>query len=387
MKVIYDGMGDKLPIKMWIDDIEEGAMKQAANLSRLPFAFKHIAIMPDCHQGYGMPIGGVLATKDYIIPNAVGVDIGCGMRTVKTYIQNMPDGMLKRIMQKVRDIIPVGFNHNKEDNRKAMPPAVGDLPVVSQEYIKAMKQIGTLGGGNHFIEFQRGLDGCIWIMIHSGSRNLGYKVAQYYNNRAKVMNRYWISSVPKEWDLAFLPVDSFDGKRYISEMNYCIEFAKANREVMMSKIKEILISECGEVDFEKELDVAHNYVRLESHFGQNVWVHRKGATSAKFNELGIIPGSQGTKSYIVVGMGNKESFESCSHGAGRKMSRSEARRSLDLVEEKALLDKQGIIHAIRDESDLDESPSAYKDIEVVMHNQKDLIKVVEELVPLAVIKG
>ena len=387
MKVIYDGIGDKLPIKMWIDDIEEGAMKQAANLSRLPFAFKHIAIMPDCHQGYGMPIGGVLATKDYIIPNAVGVDIGCGMRTVKTCIQNMPDGMLKRIMQKVRDIIPVGFNRNKEDNRKAMPPAVGDLPVVSQEYIKAMKQIGTLGGGNHFIEFQRGFDGCIWIMIHSGSRNLGYKVAQYYNNRAKVMNKYWQSSVPKEWDLAFLPVDSFDGKRYISEMNYCIEFAKANREVMMSKIKEILISECGEVDFEKELDVAHNYVRLESHFGQNVWVHRKGATSAKLGELGIIPGSMGSSSFIVEGLGNKESFCSCSHGAGRNLSRTKARETLNLKEEIKRLDKQGIIHGIRNKGNLDEASGAYKDINKVMENQNDLIKIVEKLQPIASIKG
>lgn len=387
MKVIYDGMGDKLPIKMWIDDIEEGAMKQAANSSRLPFAFKHIAIMPDCHQGYGMPIGGVLATKDYIIPNAVGVDIGCGMRSVKSYIQYINSDTLKKIIQKIRETIPVGFNHNKEDNKEAMPPAVGDLPVVSQEYIKAMKQIGTLGGGNHFIEFQRGLDGCIWIMIHSGSRNLGYKVAQYYNNRAKVMNRYWISSVPKEWDLAFLPVDSFDGKRYISEMNYCIEFAKANREVMMSKIKEILISECGEVDFEKELDVAHNYVRLESHFGQNVWVHRKGATSAKLGELGIIPGSMGSSSFIVEGLGNKESFCSCSHGAGRNLSRTKARETLNLEEEIKRLDKQGIIHGIRNKGDLDEASGAYKDINKVMENQNDLIKIVEKLQPIASIKG
>ena len=302
MKVIFNKTDDRLPIKTWLDDIEDGAMEQINNISRLPFAFRHIAIMPDCHQGYGVCIGGVLATKDYIIPNAVGVDISCGMRAVKTNMYYVNSDYLKKAMGKIREEIPVGFKHNEKSNYDAMPSDDNeDLFIIDREYESASKQIGSLGSGNHFAEFQRDTKGFVWIMIHSGSRNLGYKVAKHYNDIAKELNEKWQSKVPKEWDLAFLPVNSEEGQNYLREMNYCVKFAEANRRVMMSKIKDIINTELGLTEFEKDIDVTHNYVRLENHFEKNVWVHRKGAISARLGEIGIIPGSQGTKSYIVEG--------------------------------------------------------------------------------------
>lgn len=373
---------------MWLDDIEEGALGQAKNLANLHFAFKHIAIMPDSHQGYGMPIGGVLATKDVIVPNAVGVDIGCGMCAVRTSLTEIDTETLKKIMGKTREVVPVGFNHHKEI-QYGMPEIEYQaiLPVIDEQWGNARKQLGTLGVGNHFIEIQKGSDGFIWIMIHSGSRNLGLKVAEHYNKIAKELNKKWFSSVDEKVDLAFLPVDSEEGKAYIKEMDYCVDFALANRSLMMERVKGCFYEVSLGVEFDTMINIAHNYASLENHFGKNVWVHRKGATSAKEGEIGIIPGSQGTKSYIVKGLGNKESFMSCSHGAGRKMGRKEAQKSLDLETEIKRLDEQGILHGIRGVKDLDEASGAYKDIDIVMENQKDLVEIVTELTPLGVIKG
>ena len=381
---------NRIPIKMWLNYLEEGAQKQAENLSNLPFAFKHIAIMPDCHQGYGMPIGGVLATEGCIIPNAVGVDIGCGMRALKLNIWDMSTAMLKKIMSEVRELIPVGFKHNEDMNYDELPgfdAMMLKAQVIPDELQSASRQLGTLGGGNHFIEFQLGEDGSVWVMIHSGSRNLGYRVAQHYNAVAKVMNQQWRADVPKHYDLAFLPVNSPDGQNYLMEMNYCIEFAEANRMVMMNKIKDVIRDNIDEPFFKDDIDVIHNYVRQENHFGKNVWVHRKGAISARQGEVGIIPGSQGTASYIVTGAGEKESFMSCSHGAGRKMSRSKAKEKLDLKHEQEALNIRGIVHSVRSVSELDEAPGAYKDIDEVMELQKDLCKITEKLIPIGVIKG
>jgi len=396
MKII----NEKLPIKIWTEDIEDGALEQAKNLANLPFAFKHIAIMPDTHQGFGMPIGGVLATKGVVIPNAVGVDIGCGMCAIKTSLNNIDTETIKKIMEQIRKVIPVGFNKHKENQIEFHDfennLEEGDVPdICLREWENASKSIGTLGGGNHFIEIQKGSDGYIWIMIHSGSRNLGKQVADYYNKLAVELNRKWFSDVPKEWELAFLPVDSEEGQSYIREMNYCVEFALANRELMMDRIKDIFyktdMTRIGiprlSIVFEPMINIAHNYAQLENHFGENVWVHRKGATLATENTIGIIPGSQGTKSYIVKGKGNKESFMSCSHGAGRKMSRTKAIKELDLEKEIKMLDDLGVIHGIRNKEDLDEAPSSYKNIDEVMENQKDLVEILVELTPLAVIKG
>jgi tRNA-splicing ligase RtcB len=348
--------------------------------------------MPDTHQGYGMPIGGVLATRNVIIPNAVGVDIGCGMCAVKTNIEvsRLTRAQLTRIMAGVRSLIPLGFNrHKKQQDESLMPQGynIDEMPIVKREYLAALKQLGTLGGGNHFIELQGSGDGFLWIMVHSGSRNFGLQVAEYYNKKAKKLNEMYYSSVLPKTDLAFLPVESDEAHRYYNEMRYCTEFALANRKLMMERIEQVISSEIGGVLFEPMINIAHNYAAWEVHFGEKVIVHRKGATSAKSGETGIIPGSQGTKSYIVEGLGNPESFMSCSHGAGRVMSRKAAIRDLDLEEEKRKLDTLGIIHSIRGKSDLEEASSAYKDIAQVMDFQRDLVKILVELSPLAVVKG
>lgn len=379
---------ENAPIKLWLDDAEDGAIQQAKNLANLPFIHKHVVLLPDSHQGYGMPIGGVIATKDVIIPHAVGNDIGCGMAAVKTSIQNINTTQLKSIMSRIRELIPVGKNR-----RKIPVPAPSALSclyentIIQQEYKASRYQIGTLGSGNHFIEIQKDKDNFIWIMLHSGSRNLGFKVAQHYNNLAKQHNQQWYSSVPKEYELAFLPLNSKQGEYYSNEMTFCVQFAKENRIYMLNTIMNIFTDYIQDITFENTIDVAHNYASLENHFGKNVFVHRKGATRARKDEIGIIPGSQGTSSYIVKGKGNKDSFESCSHGAGRLMSRTKAKKELSIDKECALLNNLGVIHSIRSIDDLDEAPSAYKDIDIVMQNQTDLVDIITKLTPIAVIKG
>ena len=394
-----------IPIKSWIPEedyySDEGMVEQVENLAKLPFAFHHIALSPDGHLGYGMPIGGVMATKGVVVPNAVGVDIGCGMCAVKTSLTEIDIETLKKIMGEIRKVVPVGFNKHKEEQDNLLMPSNEDgvfrnpdLPTCYSEYINAKKSLGTLGGGNHFIEIQKGSDGHIWIMIHSGSRNLGLKVANHYNKLAEEMNAKMFSEVTKDKQLAFLPLDSEEGKAYLREMQYCVDFALANRKLMMDRIIKVffdvgLISQkeakCNYLS--EMINIAHNYAKLENHFGQNVMVHRKGATLADENTIGIIPGSQGTKSYIVKGLGNKDSFNSCSHGAGRKLGRKKAIAELDLEKEIKILDDAGVIHGVRNKNDLDESVSCYKDIDIVMENQKDLVEILVELKPLAVIKG
>lgn len=382
---------EKLPIKLWLDDIDPGALEQARNLANFPFLFRHVAVMPDAHQGYGMPIGGVMATSEVVIPNAVGVDIGCGMCAVRTSLSSISTEQLKQVLTGIRRTVPLGFEHHKKkQNPRLMPKADGlleDLPVVAREYQAALTQLGTLGGGNHFIEIQKGDDGRIWLMIHSGSRNLGFKVANYYNHLAMELNRQSGSNIPTNWQLAYLPVSSAAAQAYLREMRYCVEFALANRRMMMERVKDALLAVAAPVFFEPMINIAHNYAAMEFHFDRHVLVHRKGATSAREGEIGIIPGSQGSPSYIVKGKGNPESFESCSHGAGRKMGRKQAQRQLDLTREKKRLDDQGIIHAVRSTRDLDEAPGAYKEIDEVIDNQLDLVEVLVALRPLAVIKG
>ncbi len=378
MKVITT---EKIPIKMWLEDIEDGALQQAKDLANLPFAFKHIAIMPDSHQGYGMPIGGVMATIGNVVPNAVGVDIGCGMTAIKSDLEDLFEYDLKVIMGKIREVIPVGFNHNKENQNWEGFDNAPDIEIIQQELSSARKQLGTLGGGNHFIEIQKGDDGFIWIMIHSGSRNFGLKTAKAYNEKAKDFCQQWFSSIPN-LDLAFLPMATIEAREYLEAMNFCLDFAYQNRENMLYKIMDIV----GENYFPNcEINIHHNYAVMEHHFNHNVLVHRKGATKATEGLKGIIPGSMGTSSYIVEGLGNPESFYSCSHGAGRKMGRKEAIRTLNLEEEQSKM--EGIIGKPRSQSELEEAPGAYKDIDIVMENQKELVKILVKLKPLAVIKG
>ena len=388
-KVIFT---EKVPIKLWLDDPDENSLNQVKNLANLPFAFSHVCLMPDAHMGYGMPIGGVLAAENVIVPNAVGVDIGCGMCAVKTNLQanELPQAKLRNLLDDIKKLIPLGFDHHKERQSEDLMPEnfnMDEMTIVKEEYSSALTQLGTLGGGNHFIEIQKDSENHIWIMVHSGSRNIGLKVAEYYNNSAKQLNALWHTTVNPKADLAYLPFESDEAQRYYNEMNYCVAFAFANRKLMMTRIQSVFADLVRNIRFEPLINIAHNYAAWEEHFGKKVVVHRKGATSARLGETGIIPGSQGTKSYIVEGLGNPESFMSCSHGAGRIMSRNQAIKNLNLEEEINKLNKQGILHAIKTRRDLEEAASAYKNIEKVMNFQKDLVTIKHELSPLAVIKG
>lgn len=381
------------PVKIWTNEVEETAMEQITNLASLPFLFHHLAIMPDVHAGMGMPIGGVLATVDAVIPNAVGVDIGCGMCAVKSNwkVADIDKDVLRNtIMSGIREAIPVGFaHHDKAQDEQFMPSGydISSMTVVSEEYESAKTQIGTLGGGNHFIELQRDEDGYLWVMIHSGSRNLGKKVCDFYDKKAIALNELWHSEVKSNLRLAFLPKGTPEYEAYWREMNYCVDFALCNRRLMMERIKDVIAGALPGIEFEPMINIAHNYAAIEHHFGSDVIVHRKGATLAREGVTGIIPGSQGTASYIVEGLGNPESFCSCSHGSGRVMSRTKAVQTLSLEDEIKRLDDQGIVHAIRTEKDLEEAAGAYKDIETVINNELDLVKIKTRLQPVAVVKG
>lgn len=382
-------LGTKLPAKLWLDEVEDSCMSQILALASLPFAYKHIAIMPDAHAGKGMPIGGVLATEDVVIPNAVGVDIGCGMCAVKTNInaEELSQKDLKAIMGYVRNVVPVGFDHQKDAMDESLLPDmdIASMPVLKTKKNAMLKEIGTLGGGNHFIEIQKDVKtGDVWIMLHSGSRHVGLKVAEHYNKIAEKLCRQWYNDFLP--GLAFLPIYDQYGKAYLQEMEFCKQFALANRKLIMTRVMDGFQSVCKDVEFEPIINIPHNYAAWENHFGKDVIVHRKGATRAFGGELGIIPGSMGTHSYIVEGLGNPMSFMSCSHGAGRKLSRSQAFKNLSLQDEIKKMDEQGIIHGMR-RSGLDEAPGAYKDISKVMALQSDLVKPIIELAPLAVIKG
>ncbi len=381
------------PVKIWTSNVEETAMRQIENLTTLPFLHHHLAIMPDVHAGMGMPIGGVLACDGAVIPNAVGVDIGCGMCAVKTNwkASEIPQEVLrKEIMRGIRQRIPLGMDHHEEAQDASFLPEgheIEKMTIVKNRQESIRHEVGTLGGGNHFIELQKDEDDTLWIMLHSGSRNLGARVGAYYNEMAKTLNARWRSVVSPEINLAFLPQGSREFGMYWEEMKYCVDFAFCNRKLMMNRIEEVLADALKGIEFEPMINIAHNYAACENHFGKNVFVHRKGATLAREGVIGIIPGSQGTASYIVEGLGNPDSFCSCSHGAGRVLSRKAAIRTLNMAEEVRQLEAKGIVHAIRCQDDMQEASGAYKDIEEVIANELDLVKVRTRLLPLAVIKG
>ncbi len=381
------------PVKIWTDNVEESAMRQIENLTTLPFLFHHLAIMPDVHTGMGMPIGGVLACEGAVIPNAVGVDIGCGMCAVKTnwkVSEISAEVLRKKIMRGIRKRIPLGREHHKTAQDIAYLPVghdIDSMEIVKRRQIAITKEVGTLGGGNHFIELQKDEKDTLWIMIHSGSRNLGKQVGDYYNKLAAALNKKWHSAVSPDIRLPFLAQGTNEFDMYWKEMNFCIDFALCNRKLMMERIEEVLSDSLPGIEFEPMINIAHNYAAVEHHFGSDVIVHRKGATLAREGVVGIIPGSQGTASYIVEGLGNPESFCSCSHGAGRVLSRTAAIRDLDLREEVERLEAKGIVHAIRSQNDMQEASGAYKDIEEVIANETDLVRVKTRLLPVAVIKG
>ena len=424
MKKIIKNQGS-LPIKIWTDTIEDNALEQASILAKHPALFKQVCLMPDVHAGYGMPIGGVIACRGAVIPNAVGVDQGCGMSAVKTSFRPLEnEGVLTKealrsVFEIIRREIPVGQTCRQvpvetkmlEEHLDASVLKSGDAPSFStsvwshygasktpqNDVYRFYTNLGTLGGGNHFIELQQGSDGHLWIMIHSGSRKFGYECAKYYHDQAVKLNRKWKSAVPTE-DLAFLPTEG-EGEAFVNDLELSLKYALRNRKMMMGICFNILHEHLSRFDIEKleAYDVHHNYAAPEFHYGTNVWVHRKGATRAREGEIGIIPGSMGAKSYIVKGLGNRESFHSCSHGAGRVMGRNEASKKLDAQE--VCDSMEGIVYPEfrknarlskkhkKDVLDLGEAPQAYKNITEVIENQLDLIEPLVELTPLMVVKG
>lgn len=400
-----------IPIKIWtasIDDIEESCLQQAVNLASLPFAVDHIALMPDTHTGKGMPIGGVIACRNAVIPNAVGVDIGCGMAFVQTDIpvrllrETMTGSgeLIKMIIGSVLRNIPVGFKHYS----KPQPSAVLDKAqteigkyTADEELIKYIEEsyysVGTLGGGNHFIEIQEDENGLACIMLHSGSRMFGNMIGQHFNKLANSINEKYFSCVPSSYNLPFLPVDTDEGQRYLNWMHLAMDFAYENRAVMLEKVKAVF-SELAEKfigiipNYSDEVNCHHNYAALENHYGENVWVHRKGAVHAAEGEIAIIPGSMGSNSYIVKGNGNPESFLTSSHGAGRSYSRTGAMERFSVESVMLDLKERNVVLGKNSKKDVpEECRFAYKDIDTVMENQKELTTPIKKLFTVGVVKG
>ena len=404
-----------LPVKSWCADCEEGAVKQAANLARHPALYHHVALMPDAHLGYGMPIGGVVAAENAVIPAAVGVDIGCGMIAAETDIpaERFAEMSLRRAFQeRLKERIPVGegVSHKTAQDWDGFEEYTANNGMRSDLWPTKLDRmnLGTLGGGNHFIELQKTTllrdpgsaaeggrhESKVWLMIHSGSRNLGKRIEEHYHRIAsRLCTRFRVPLADP--DLAFLPIEEKDGHDYFTDMLFALRYAKENRRRMMEAMKETLLEFAPEANFPRTVDIHHNYAACEEHFGKKVFVHRKGATSAKLDEIGVIPGSMGTASYIVRGLGNPESFMSCSHGAGRRMSRAAASTTLTVEECDKAMD--GIVcerwHKYRGfgkakgRLDLSEAPQAYKDIEDVIASERDLVEPLVRLVPLASLKG
>ncbi|MBD5484494.1 MAG: RtcB family protein [Lachnospiraceae bacterium] len=410
MFVIYNDK-TRFPIKVWlsgIDRIEESCIEQAYNLSNLPFLHKWVCLMPDTHTGKGMPIGGVIATKDVIIPNAVGVDIGCGMVFVATDIKyeeirevmvgtaSIMQSMIGNIMRTV----PVGFEKHKQKQESA----VLDLALENMDKYEANPelvhlieegyfQVGTLGGGNHFIELQEDEEGYLCIMIHSGSRHLGKEICDYFHNKARELNSTWYSQVPDAYRLAFLPVHTKEGQQYINWMHLALDYAYENRERMMEQVcgvvKEHIERYAGRmVSFTDQINCHHNYAALENHYDANVWVHRKGATRVRQGERAVIPGAMGSYSYVVEGKGNPESFHTSSHGAGRAYSRTGAMNAFTTEQVMVDLKEQGVVLGKRKKNDVaEECRFAYKDIDEVMAQQTDIVTPVRKLRTVGVVKG
>ena len=411
MKWVKFEDGYSIPVKSWCANCEEGAVKQAANLAHHPALFHHVALMPDAHLGYGMPIGGVVAADNAVIPAAVGVDIGCGMIATETDIPAERFAVMsfrRAFQEKLKTRIPVGegVSHTTTQNWEGFEEYTANNGMRSNLWPSKLDRmnLGTLGGGNHFIELQKStsLDGVgepvggakVWLMIHSGSRNLGKRIEEHYHRIAnRLCTRFHVPLADP--NLAFLPIEEQDGHNYFTDMLFALRYARENRRRMMEAMKETVAEFVPEVNFIRTIDIHHNYAACENHFGKKVFVHRKGATSAKLDEIGVIPGSMGTASYIVRGLGNPESFMSCSHGAGRRMSRIAASTTLTVEECDRAMD--GIVcerwHKYRGFGkakgtlDLSEAPQAYKDIEDVIASERDLVEPLVRLVPLASLKG
>lgn len=390
-------LNEKAPVKIWTNDIEIEAEEQLKRLAQLPFIHRHIAVMPDVHAGKGSTIGTVIATKGAIIPAAVGVDIGCGMSAIKLPFKvDMIIDKLQELRHQIERSVPVGFNKHREANEEAnhyINSTSCKLTAFHTDkeriLLNSSLQLGTLGGGNHFIEVCGDTEGGAWIMLHSGSRNIGKMIADYHINGAKGLMKKYFIDLPDP-DLAYLVQNTTEFNAYINDMNWAQDYAAFNRGLMKKSIlRQISKMFFDDFDIERyndciQVDCHHNYTQIENHFGSNVFVTRKGAVSAREGELGIIPGSMGAKSFIVRGLGNPDSFCSCSHGAGRRMSRTKARATFN---QEDLIKQTENVECRKDTAIIDEIPSAYKNIDEVMDNQSDLVTIEYTLKQLICVKG
>ena len=391
------------PIKAWTRNVpfEEAAKQQLQNIAKMPFIHKWVAVMPDVHLGKGATIGSVIPTIGAVIPAAVGVDLGCGMMAAKTTLKasDLPDS-LELMRHAIEKAVPHGMSLGGRDKG-----SWGDIPAdVLQKWLglsetfktlcekhpwleksNNVRHLGTLGTGNHFIELCLDEADNVWVMLHSGSRGVGNKIGSHFIAQAKKDMERWFINLPDK-DLAYIPEGSEHFSHYVEAVGWAQDFAQANREVMMARTLQAM-REILPMPFSADVEAVnchHNYIRKEQHFGKDVWVTRKGAVSARKGEMGIIPGSMGAKSYIVRGLGNEDSFCSCSHGAGRVMSRAEAKRRISLEEHSKAV---AGVECRKDEDVIDETPAAYKPIEVVMQAQDDLVEIMHTLKQVLCVKG
>lgn len=406
IKRVFQSEDNRVPVKIWTDDIDQNSLNQLNNISKMPFIHKHIAAMPDVHLGKGATIGSVIPTKGAVIPAAVGVDLGCGMMACQLNItaSDLPDN-LRHVREAIERTIPHGRTDNGGRNDRG---AWGNIPDyvanvyedisldniagvllrhtdLITKYTNSVRHLGTLGTGNHFIEICLDENDKVWVMLHSGSRGIGNRIGSYFINLAKKDMKKWFINLP-DVDLAYIPEGAEHFDDYIKAVIWAQVFARKNREIMMRMtIDEISFTLGRELKVEGcAVNCHHNYIAREHHFGANVIVTRKGAIRAGEGDLGIIPGSMGAKSFIVRGKGNAESFHSCSHGAGRKMSRTQARKMF--TAEDLARETEGI-ECPKDEARVDEIPSSYKSIDEVMENQKDLVEIVHTLKQVVNVKG
>ena len=401
MKQVIQDEGAR-PIKIWTDEVEASALTQLKNLSRLPFINSNgVACMPDVHAGIGSTVGTVIATEKAIIPAAVGVDIGCGMNAVRLSLKasDLPDN-LKPLRDEIERRVPLGVGGAHDhmrgiqlemlnekhfdtiDSTIIEPLYKGDVNKFTE---KAASQLGSLGSGNHFIEVCIDENQDVWIMLHSGSRGIGNMIGTHYIAKAKRQMEQFFITLPDD-NLAYFPEDTDDFNDYMAAVGWAQNYALENRRIMMAEVIEAM-KECIAKPFtitQEAINCHHNYVEKEHHFGRNMWVTRKGAIRARAGDLGIIPGSMGQRSYIVRGKGDVQSYCSCSHGAGRVMSRAEAKRRFSISD---LIAQTEGVECRKDASVIDEIPASYKDIDQVMANQTDLVEVVHQLKQVLCVKG
>ncbi|HRQ66639.1 MAG TPA: RtcB family protein [Xanthomonadaceae bacterium] len=384
-----------VPVKVWTDDVDPKALEQLANTASLPFVFRHVAAMPDVHVGLGATVGSVVATRGAIVPAAVGVDIGCGMMAVRTTLgaRQLPDS-LGRLRGEIEARVPVGFAMHRDDEAPDTPDAgltqgyrrlaERHPELAERDARRWLRQLATLGGGNHFIEVCIDESQRVWAMLHSGSRGIGNRIGQHFIARARERMLRENVRLPDR-DLAWLDEGSADFSDYVAAVGWAQDYALANRQLMMARVLDAMRACLPPFDTEaRAINCHHNYVVRERHFGEDVLVTRKGAIRAGAGELGIIPGSMGARSYIVRGKGHPESFQSCAHGAGRRFSRTEARRRFKPAD---LARQTEGVECRKDKGVLDELPAAYKDIDQVMAHQTDLVEVVHTLKQVVCVKG